>query len=119
MATEPQDRIEDLPDMYYRAFMDAIDEGFCIVQILFDEQTTPVDYRFVEMNAAFEQHTGLHQALGKTARELVPNLEAHWVETYGRVALTGVPIRFENEAVSMGRWFDVSAFRFGPAENHL
>jgi signal transduction histidine kinase/PAS domain-containing protein len=97
----------------YRALFDAIDEGFCIVEMIFDALRVPVDYRFLEMNAAFEHHTGLKDAIGKTARELVPNLERFWFETYGKVALTGESNRFENGSVPMGRMFDVFAFRIG------
>ena len=77
----------------------------------------PVDYRFLEVNPAFEKHTGLRDATGKRIRELAPDHEAHWFETYGRVAETGEPVRFENEAKALGgRWFDVYAFRLGEPE---
>ena len=71
----------------------SIDEGFCVVEVLFDEEGRPRDYRFVEGNAAFARQTGLVDALGHTARELVPDLEEHWFEVYGRVAATGEPVR--------------------------
>jgi hypothetical protein len=32
----------------------------------------PVDYRFLEVNPVFEELTGLRDAAGKTAREMVP-----------------------------------------------
>jgi signal transduction histidine kinase len=79
--------------------------------MLLDETGKPHDYRFLEINPAFERMTGLKQAVGKTARELVPNLESFWFETYGSVALTGIPARFENHSEVMHRWFDVQAFR--------
>ncbi|HEV2074189.1 MAG TPA: PAS domain S-box protein [Thermomicrobiales bacterium] len=98
----------------YRALFDSIDEGFCIIEILLDEAGVPTDYRFLETNPMFEQHTGLHNALGKTARELVPDLDEHWFEIYGKVALTGEPVRFVQHAAAMQqRWFDVNAFRIG------
>lgn len=97
----------------YRSLFESIDEGFCIVEVLFDEHNTAIDYRFLEINPAFERHTGLVDAQGKTARELLPNLEDHWFEIYGNVALTGEPYRFENGSEVMKRWFDVFAFRFG------
>ncbi len=75
-----------------------------------------MDYRFVAANPAFEKQTGLHDAVGRTARELVPNLEAHWIETYGRVATTGESTRFQMGSDVMGRWFDVFAFRTGRPE---
>jgi PAS domain S-box-containing protein len=98
----------------YRTLFDSIDEGFCVIAMLFGEDGTPQDYRFVETNPAFERQTGLRDAVGRRVRELVPDLEPHWFTTYGRVAMTGEPVRFVDEARSMdGRWFDVYAFRVG------
>lgn len=101
----------------YRTLFASIDEGFCVVEVIVDAANRPVDYRFLEANPAFERHTGLRGAVGRTARELVPGLEEHWFETYGRVAASGEPVRFVDEAESMGgRSFDVYAFRLGPPE---
>jgi PAS domain S-box-containing protein len=98
----------------YRSLFESIDQGYCVVEVLVDEHDAPVDYRFVQINPAFSAHTGLPQeAVGKTALELVPDLEAFWVNTYGRVALTGEAVRFENQSVPMQRWFDVYALRLG------
>jgi PAS domain S-box-containing protein len=102
----------------YRTLFETIDQGFCICQMLFDENGEPCDYRFLEVNPVFEQMTGLEQATGKTALELIPNLENFWIQIYGRVALTGEAVRFEHESKAMNRWFDVSAFRFDEAQNH-
>ena len=96
----------------YRTLLDAIDEGFCVIEVLFDGDR-PVDYRFLEANPAFIAQTGLRDAIGRTVRELVPTHEAHWFEIYGRVAVTGEPTRFEAPAEALGRWYDVYAFRIG------
>jgi signal transduction histidine kinase len=88
-----------------------------VVEILFDDDDSPVDFRFLETNPAFEKQSGLIDAVGKSVHTLVPDLEAHWFETYGRVALTGESIRFVHEARALdGRWFDVYAFRLGAPE---
>ncbi len=97
----------------YRTVFTSIDEGFCVVDMLLDEQGKPHDYLFLEINPMFEQLTGLRNAIGRTARELVPGLEEFWVEIYGRVALTGKPVRFEHYAEPMNRWFNVHASRVG------
>ena len=94
------------------------DEGFCICEMLFDESGNPFDYRFLEVNSLFNQLTGLEQAVGKTARELVPDLEAHWFEIYGRVVQTGEPVRLENHSVAMDRWFEVNAFCVGEPQSN-
>jgi PAS domain S-box-containing protein len=98
----------------YRKLFTSIDEGFCVIEVLFDAADRPADYRFLEVNPAFERHTGLGDAAGKTIRELAPGHEAHWFEVYGTVARTGEPARFVNESRALGgRWFDVYAFRLG------
>lgn len=104
----------------YRTLFESIEDGFCIVEILVDADGQPVDYRFLEANPAFGPATGLHDAIGRTALELVPGLDPWWVRTYGRVGLTGEPLRFENHSQAMGRTFEVYAFRFGlPAQRHV
>lgn len=100
----------------YRALFDLFSQGFCICEMLVDDNGHPYDYRFLEVNQLFEEHTGLKDATGRTAMEMLPTLEPYWVETYGRVALTGEPLRFEQGSAVMGRWFDVYAFRFGKPE---
>ena len=100
----------------YRSLFESLDQGFCVIEVLFDEGAHPVDYRFVETNAAFVAQTGLADVVGRRMRELAPDHEAHWFEIYGRVARTGEPTRFEAPAQALGRWYDVYAFRVGPPE---
>jgi PAS domain S-box-containing protein len=100
----------------YRALFESMDEGFCILQVVFDEGGKPVDYRYLETNPAFEKQTGMPDATGKTIRELRPDTEPFWFEIYGSVALSGEAVRFVDHAESMGRWFDVDAFRIGAPE---
>ncbi|KQT54062.1 histidine kinase [Methylobacterium sp. Leaf456] len=102
----------------YRTLFDAVDSGFCVVEMRFDADDRAVDYRFIEANPAFAAQTGLHDAAGRWASELVPNLERSWFDTYGEVARTGQPVRFESGAVAVGRWFDVHAMRIGEPEQH-
>ncbi|MCM3870340.1 MAG: PAS domain S-box protein [Pyrinomonadaceae bacterium] len=97
----------------YRTLFDSIDEGFCTIEVLFDENDKPVDYRFLEVNPAFELQTGIQNGAGRSMREIAPLHEEHWFELYGKIALTGEPARFENPAAELHRWYDVYAFRVG------
>jgi PAS domain S-box-containing protein len=99
----------------YRTLFTAIEVGFCVIDLLFDGDR-PADYRFVEANPAFERQTGLVDPAGRTARELVPDLEPHWFDLYARIAMTGEATRFEHGSEAMGRWFDVHALRIGAPE---
>ncbi|MCC5652226.1 response regulator [Nostoc sp. XA013] len=103
----------------YRMLFESIDEGFCVIEMFFDENDTPNDYRFLEINPSFEKQTGLKDAQGKRIRDLAPDLEKHWFEIYGKVAMTGEPVRFENRAVALQRWFDVYAFRIGQPQRQV
>ncbi|WP_435021364.1 PAS domain S-box protein [Tundrisphaera sp. TA3] len=100
----------------YRTLFTAMDEGFCIIEVLFDGQDRPFDYRFLEMNPAFEGHTGLRDAEGRTILELAPEHEPFWMQAYGEVARTGEPLHLVHEARALHRWFEVSAFRHGDPE---
>jgi two-component system CheB/CheR fusion protein len=100
-------------DEKYRLLFDSMGEGFCIVEVIFDERDDPVDYRFLEMNPSFERQTGLTDAQGKTMRELAPDQEDRLLEAYGRVARTGRSERFESQAAQLRRWYEVYAWRYG------
>jgi PAS domain S-box-containing protein len=102
----------------FRLLFDSIDQGFCTIRVVFDDAGRPVDFVFLEVNAAFVQQTGLTDAVGRSARELVPDIEPSWFEIYGRIARTGVAERFEKPAAALHHWYDVYAFRIGEPEEH-
>jgi len=102
----------------YRTLFREMLDGFALHEIVCDERGQPVDYRFLAVNPAFERMTGLHaqELIGRTAREALPGLESHWVETYGTVALTGQPAFFDNYAAGLGKHFEVTAFQPAPGQ---
>ncbi len=101
----------------YRTLFDSIDEGFCIVEVFFEDDRA-VDCRFLSVNPAFEAQAGLENATGKRVGEMVPELEEQWLKTYGGVARTGEPSRIEDAIGALGRSSSVSAFRVGAPEEH-
>src|SRR5262245_56964794 len=104
----------------YRRLFESIDQGFCTIEVLFNENERPVDYRFLAVNPAFESQTGIENATGRRIREIAPLLEEHWFELYGHIALTGEPMRFEKPAEQLHRLYDVYAWRVGePAERKV
>ena len=104
----------------YRTLITSMDEAFSIVQVLLDADGRPADYRFEQVNRAFEQQSGLVDAAGKTIREMVPGIEARWIEIYGSVALKREPVRFTEHSAAMGYWWDVYATPIGkPDERRI
>jgi PAS domain S-box-containing protein len=99
----------------FRTILETIEAAFAIVQVKFDANDYPIDYRFVEANPAFEREAGVNLR-GKWVREFAPDLEQFWFDTYGRVAKTRVPATFESYAKAFQRWFDVRAVPVGDPE---
>lgn len=95
-----------------------IDQGVCVIELEFAEDGTARDYRFLEVNLAFEKQTGLRNAVGRSMRALKADHEQHWFDIYGQVARTGEPTRFQAPAAALERWFDVYAFRIGDPARH-
>lgn len=99
----------------YRTLFESIESGFCVAEVDLDGDR--IDYRVVEANPAFYLQTGFPKAItGQWLRTAAPDLEEHWYDTYGSVARTGNPVRFEQGSPVLGRWFDVYAFRIGDAD---
>ena len=67
-----------------------------------DKAGQPVDFRFIEVNSAFTRQTGLpvKDIMGRTAGEVMPGMEKHWIEAYSRVVRTGISERFESHLKS-------------------
>ena len=97
----------------YKTLFNEMLDGLALHEIICDVQGRPVDYRFLAVNPAFERMTGLkaQDITGKTILDVLPNTELYWIETYGKVALTGEPAFFENYAHELGKHFEVTAFR--------
>ncbi|HMA65690.1 MAG TPA: PAS domain S-box protein, partial [Chitinispirillaceae bacterium] len=96
----------------YRSLFTEMKEGFALHEIICNDEGVPVDYRFITLNPAFEELTGLkaEDTVGHTIKEIIPGIEHDWIERYGAVALTGVPAVFENYAASLKKYYHIVAF---------
>ncbi|MBG6076545.1 CHASE3 domain-containing protein [Polaromonas sp. CG_9.11] len=99
----------------YRNLFNSMDEGFCIIDIAFNDQAQAVDCCFLEVNPAFALQTGMQGVAGKRWSECAPGREAQWLKACGKVALTGKPVRFNHEEKALDLRFDMYAARLGNA----
>ncbi|MFB2971349.1 ATP-binding protein [Aerosakkonema sp. BLCC-F183] len=97
----------------YRSLFNSIDEGFCLIEMIFDERDNAVDFCYLEVNPMFKRQTGLKNVVGKLGSEVAPNTESHWFEAYGNVARTGEPLRVENYNAFTGRWYSAYVSQVG------
>ena len=109
-----EDRLEI--EHKFRLLFESMTSGFALHEIILDRDGKPCDYRFLQVNPAFEALTGLKAAtvLGKTVLQIFPRTEKEWIERYGRVATTGESVLFENYSRELGRHFQVMAYRPEP-----
>lgn len=96
----------------FRHLFEYMMDAFALHKMIFDDDGNPLDYRFLEMNRAFEVHTGLKKSdlIGKTVKEVMPDIEPFWIKKYGEVVKTGKPIRFEHFSTPLDSYYEVSAF---------
>jgi two-component system, cell cycle sensor histidine kinase and response regulator CckA len=96
----------------YRLLFRNMSAGFALHEIILDETGTPCDYRFLEVNPAFEQLTGLkaEELLGRRILDILPGTEPYWIEIYGQVALSGKPLGHQNYSKELGKFYEVTAY---------
>lgn len=100
----------------YRTLFESVDEGVCILEVIFDEDGQPVDLLYLDANPTFEKHTGFYP-VGKRIKDFHPDIEQSWIQYYADVVKTRKPIRREAFAKSLGRWFSVAAAPVGDSGN--
>ena len=101
----------------YHLLFESIDEGFCILEKI-NKNDESLDFLFIQANKAFGTQFGVHNVLGKTIREVVPEEPEDWIETYDTVLRTGKPKRFERDLSTKGRWLELYAFKVEDETNN-
>ncbi|MHB1462600.1 MAG: hybrid sensor histidine kinase/response regulator [Armatimonadota bacterium] len=97
----------------YKTLFRQMQTGFALHEIICDESGKPVDYRFIAANPAYERLTGMAAShiIGRTVLDVLPTVERYWIEAFGKVALTGEPVTFENYSSALDKYFEVTAFQ--------
>ncbi len=114
LRKEAEDTLKQNEEKYRMLFMNMLN-GFALHKIVVDDNNNPVDYIFLEVNAAFEAMAGLKQKdiLNKRVSEVLPGIQddpADWIGKYGEVALHEKPLHFEAYSAPLKRWYMVNAF---------
>ena len=97
-----------------RLLMENSVSGIAVHEIVLDQNGNPVDYVFLSANSVFERMTGLSvgQILGRRVTEIIPGIEqGPFIGVYGKVALTGEPVSFEQYAEPLKRHYHINAYR--------
>ncbi|MFP4477050.1 MAG: PAS domain S-box protein [Desulfatibacillaceae bacterium] len=103
---EPED------EQRFRTLFNRMKSAFALHEIICDAEGNPVDYRFLEVNPAFEREVGqtADQIVGSTVLETFPETEGYWIRMYGKVALDGQTESFTRYSAAMGKWYEGVAY---------
>jgi two-component system sensor histidine kinase/response regulator len=99
----------------YQSILSNMNAGYAFHRVVTDASGKPVDYEFLEVNAAFERLTGLSKTavIGRTAREIMPGIEndpADWIGRFGKVALENDSFEFEDYFTPLKHWYSGSVY---------
>lgn len=111
-------RIQD-SEVKFKELFNNMTSGFALHEMIFDEYDNPINYKYYDINPAFEKLIGIsrEQIIGKFVLDVFPNTEKHWFEKYGKVAKTGLPDNFVNYAKEIGKYYEV--FAYSPKKNYF
>ena len=101
----------------YELLFNNMTVAFSFHKMIYDKNRKPKDYIFIDVNPYFEKITGLKKdnIVGKRVKDILPETEEYWVETYGKVAETNEPIFYQNYSKELDKYFN--CYAFSPEKN--
>jgi len=108
-------------ESFSKAIINKMMNAFAYHQLIVDENNSPIDYEYIDVNPAFEAMTGLKKDLiiGKRILEIVPDIvhdKVNWVQVFGQVAISGEPVTFDNESEALHKWYTIHAYSPSPMQ---
>lgn len=100
----------------FRQLVTQMEQGLAVHEVIYNKKGRVINYRFLELNSSYEKLTGLKKEniIGKTVKEVLPNVEEYWIEKFGEVAISGIPLEYENFVKELNKYYHVIAYRNRP-----
>jgi PAS domain S-box-containing protein len=98
----------------FRLLYTSMNQGLALHEIILDEKGNPIDYVFLDINETYTKLLGVtrEMSIGKRIREVMPKVEQYWIDIFGKVALTGEPMYYENYLETTNRHY--STYSYSP-----
>jgi PAS domain S-box-containing protein len=98
----------------FRSLFESMAEGVALHDVIFDDNNKPINYRILEVNPAYEKHTGLSKdTKGILATELYGTEIPPYLKEFTDVAITGIPYHYETYFPPLERHFAISVISPG------
>jgi signal transduction histidine kinase len=108
--TKEVNREYSISEEQAKNIFDNLTLGFALCELILDQQGNPIDYRFLKINPAFEKQTAMNASsvIGKTIKEIYPDIEHSWIEKYASVVINSKPISFIDFNHNTNRFYNVN-----------
>lgn len=95
----------------WRGLFATLQEGFLLGELIRDDTGRAIDWRYEEVNDAWHELVGVAEgsAIGRTVREVIPDIEEAWIAAFSKVVATGMTARFTERVGPLDRWYDCVA----------
>ncbi len=102
----------------YRLLYSNMSQGLAWHEIITDDSGRPIDYIYLDINDSYEEflHVKREDIIGKRITEVMPKVEPYWIEVFGKVALTGEPMEYENYLETTGKYYNTYTYRTSPGK---
>ncbi|MGC5780252.1 GAF domain-containing protein [Methylobacterium sp. NFXW15] len=102
-------------EAHWRGLFERLNEGFLVGEVVRDEAGRITDWRYIDVNASWGALVGLDpgSVVGRTLREVLPDVEDEWVDEFAGVVETQEPVTFTRRVGSLRRWYEGRAFPLG------
>ena len=102
----------------FRLIYSSMSQGLAVHDIITNEKGEPIDYRFVEINDSYSKLFGhkKEDVVGKRVKDVAPLLEQYWIDVFGKVALTGESMYFENYSLTVDKYLSTYAYSTKPGQ---
>jgi len=89
--------------------------GYAYHKIILDKKGKPIDYKFIEVNKAFENFTGLKakEIINKKITQVIPDIvkdEFDWIGFYGDIAINGGEKEFVQYSSALQKYYRVYVY---------
>ncbi len=94
-------------DEFYQLFIEMA-SGFAVCEMMYDEENNPVNFKYLSVNPAFERLLGIpaEKVVGKTSRDVFPDLEECWYERYEQVIKYEKPLFYIKHVKKGNKYFE-------------
>jgi len=98
----------------YRTLFDNTEDGFALIEPIFNDDGESDNYLILEVNRAWEYHTGLKPSdiMGCRIKDVLPQIPPGWTSVFGKIAQTGKSTHVESYNAENCKWHDLYSFKY-------